>query len=224
MTRSGQAPRPTEADRRPCGNPTPTAPFAAAIGRTRLVVLVAVAAVLLVAMALFVLGAWIAVLSVWGAAQSVARGELGSVDLTVEFLEIVSVMLKAVVFYIIGVGLYSLFIGPLNVTAALGVQTLNDLESKIVSVIIVIMGVTFLEHFIRWEQPNEILQFGGTLALVVAALVLFQFQSHRAKEEQRKNDPDTQARAQRQLFHEDREEREVRPDEVRGTRNGLGDQ
>ncbi len=198
--------------------------FSYAIGRTRFVVLLAVIAVMLVALSLFLLGAMQAVMGVYHAWSEVARGRYESTNLTVEFLEVVSVMLKAVVFYIIGVGLYSLFIGRLNVTAALGVQTLNDLESKIVSVIIVIMGVTFLEHFIRWEQPNEIVLFGGTLALVVAALVLFQFQSHRAKEEQRKNDPDTQARAQRQLFHEDREEREVRPDEVRGTRNGLGDQ
>ena len=108
-----------------------------------------------------------AVLSVRNAAQSLARGELGSVDLALEFPEIVSM-------------------------------------------IIVIMGVTVLEHFIRWEQPNEIVLFGGTLALVVAALVLFQFQSHRSKA-QRKNDPDTQTRVQRQLFHEDREERECGP-------------
>jgi uncharacterized membrane protein YqhA len=200
--------------------PTPTGPFAREIGRTRFVVLVAVASVLLVAMALFLLGAWKAMTGIWHQLQAAFAGQTNATDLTVEFLEIVSVMLKAVVFYIIGVGLYSLFIAPLNVTAALGVETLNDLEAKIISVIVVIMGVTFLEHFIRWEGPNEILMFGGTMALVVAALVLFQFQNHWAREEQRKNDPDTQARAQRQLFHLDREQREVEPDEVEGSRNG----
>jgi uncharacterized membrane protein YqhA len=200
--------------------PTPTGPFAREIGRTRFVVLVAVASVLLIAMALFLLGAWKAATGVWKEVQVVFSGQASTTDLTVEFLEIVSVMLKAVVFYIIGVGLYSLFIAPLNVTAALGVETLNDLEAKIISVIVVIMGVTFLEHFIRWEGPNEIFMFGGTMALVVAALVLFQFQNHWAREEQRKNDPDTQARAQRQLFHLDREQREVETDEEDGTRNG----
>lgn len=220
MTAGTRQPDTVADDERRGGGPTPTGPFAREIGRTRFVVLVAVASVLLVAMTLFILGAWMAVTSIWKEIQAVASGQMNSTDLTVEFLEIVSVMLKAVVFYIIGVGLYSLFIAPLNVTAALGVETLNDLEAKVVSVIVVIMGVTFLEHFIRWEKPDEILMFGGTMALVVAALVLFQFQNHWAREEHKKNDPDTQARAQRQLFHLDREQREVQDDEVRGTRNG----
>ena len=43
-----------------------------------------------------------------------------------------------------------------------------------VSVVIVILGVTFLEHFIRWEQPMETLQFGAGMALAVGVLVLFQ--------------------------------------------------
>ena len=220
MTTATRQPDGVASDERRGGTPTPAGPFARAIGRTRYVVLVAVASVLLVAMTLFILGAWMALGGIWREIQAVAVGRVNSADVTVEFLEIVSVMLKAVVFYLIGVGLYSLFIAPLNVTAALGVETLNDLEAKVVSVIIVIMGVTFLEHFIRWEKPDELLMFGGTMALVVAALVLFQFQNHWAKEEQKKNDPDTQARAQRQLFELDREQREIRPDETRGTRNG----
>lgn len=184
----------------------------------RYIVLLAVVAVLFVAISLFIIGAGLAVLSVWTASQRVLDGELSSTDLTVTFLEIVSVMLKAVVFYLIGVGLYSLFIAPLNVTAALGVETLNDLETKVISVVIVIMSVTFLEHFIVWQDGVQIMQFGGTLAVVVLALVLFQFHSHHVREEQAKHHPDTLARAQRELFHEDREEREVRPDEVAGTR------
>jgi uncharacterized membrane protein YqhA len=195
----------------------PLAPFARAIGRTRYVVLAAVAAVLLVAMALFILGAALAVLRVWDAGLGLLHGELGgSTDLTVEFLEVVSVMLKAVVFYIIGIGLYSLFIAPLNLTTALGVETLNDLETKVVSVVVVIMAVTFLGHFIRWEQPTNTLLFGATLAVVVAALVLFQAYTHRAKEDQRRHNPDTQMRAKRELFDEDREARAIRPDEVSG--------
>ncbi len=161
MTTGTRQPDTVASEERRGRGPTPTGPFARAIGRTRFVVLVAVASVLLVAMTLFILGAWMALGGIWREIQAVAGGRVNSTDLTVEFLEIVSVMLKAVVFYLIGVGLYSLFIAPLNVTAALGVETLNDLEAKVVSVIVVIMGVTFLEHFIRWENPNEILMFGG---------------------------------------------------------------
>lgn len=195
--------------------------FSRIIGRTRFVVLLAVVAVLLVAVSLFLLGTIQAVIGVWHAWQGVLSGELGSTDLTVEFLEIVSVMLKAVVFYIVGVGLYSLFIAPLNLTVSLGVETLVDLESKVVSVVVVILGVTFLEHFIRWEDPLATLQFGAAMALVIVSLVLFQMYSHRTKEDQKTHNPDVQARAKRRLFEEDREQQEIEPDEVSGTKSGL---
>lgn len=189
--------------------------FSQAVGHSRFIVLIAVIAVMLVALSLFVFGAIEAVSGVWEAWKDLLRGELGATRLTVEFLEIVSVMLKAVIFYIIGVGLYSLFVAPLNITISLGVETLNDLESKVVSVIVVILGVTFLEHFIRWEDPVATLQFGGAMALVIAPLVFFQHHSHKAKEEQKAHRPNEQARAEHFMFEEDREKAEVdalRPD------------
>jgi uncharacterized membrane protein YqhA len=214
---------------------TPPTPFSQSIGRTRYVVLLAVMAVMLVALSLFVLGTIQAVLGVWNtwieaistgfrsiSEETATSSGSGTAALTVRFLEIVSTMLKAVVFYIIGIGLYSLFIAPLNVTVALGVETLNDLETKVISVVIVIMGVTFLEHFIRWEDPIETLQFGAALAVVVFALVVFQLYSHRAKEDQKSNDPDVQKRAQRDLFQSDDEEYLVTSEEVRGTKQDEG--
>ena len=196
--------------------------FSYAIGRTRFVVLLAVIAVMLVALSLFLLGAMQAIMDVWHAWSEVARGRYESTDLTVEFLEVVSVMLKAVVFYIIGVGLYSLFIAPLNLTVSLGVETLSDLESKVLSVVVVIMAVTFLEHFIRWEAPLETLQFGGALALVVAALVAFQMYSHRVKEDQRTHQPDVQVRAQQEMFQANREEHSIESDELSGVNRDEG--
>lgn len=105
-------------------------PLARLICRSRIIVIVAVAAVMASAISLFLLGAALAGETIWSAWRQVLGGEIGTTLLTVRFLEIVTVMLKAVFFYIIGVGLYSLFISPLNVTVALGVETLNDLETK----------------------------------------------------------------------------------------------
>lgn len=196
---------------------TPHAPFARAIGRSRFVVLVAVVAVLLVSVTLFAVGTLMAGQAVWHALQALASGQVDGEAITVEFLEVVGMMLKAVIFYIVGVGLYSLFIAPLNLTAALGVESFNDLETRVVSVLIVIMALTFLEHFLAWKEPLATLQFGVALAAVIAALVLFQRLMHREKEAQRANAPDVQARAQREMFHGDHEQREVRHDEVDGT-------
>ncbi len=197
-------------------------PLSQTLGRTRYIVLLAVIAVMLVAITLFLLGTIQAVVSVWDAWRNGFRSGFASTPenstrLTVQFLELVSLMLKAVVYYIIGIGLYSLFIAPLNVTVALGVETLNDLETKVVSVVIVIMGVTFLEHFILWEEPLQTLQFGGALALVVGSLVLFQMYSHRSKEDQKEHNPDEQKRAQRALMQNEDEEHTITGAEIQGT-------
>jgi uncharacterized membrane protein YqhA len=184
-----------------------------AVGRTRYAVLVAVAAVLLVSITLFLLGAAqgvTVVIRAWG--DAFQHGKFGSTDLTVEFLAIIGGMLRAVVMYLIGVGLYSLFVEPLNLTAALGVESLVDLETKVVSVVVVILAVTFLQHFIRWEDPLATLQFGAALALVSGALVLFQRNSRQGKEFTKKHSPDEQEQAAGELFHADREERTIRHD------------
>ena len=184
------------------------------IGRTRYIVLLAVVSVILVSVALFVIGAGLAVQGVWGAALAMLRGELTATSVTVDLLEVVSTMLKAVVFYLIGVGFYSLFIAPLNLTAALGIRSFNDLEIKVVSVVVVIMAVTFLEHFIRWDQAVETLMYGLSLGIVVAALVFFQKHSHSEAREDEHEDARTRIRAQQHMFNDDEEEREIRPDET----------
>lgn len=179
------------------------------IGRSRIVVLIAVAAVLLVAFSLFALGSIHAVISVFEAWKSMFTGDLESVELTVTFLETITVMLKAVFFYLIGVGLYSLFISPLNIAIALGIETLNDLETKILNVVIVIMAVTFLEHFTRWRESWMVLQFGIAFALVVAAIVLFEFLSHYSSEASEAHDPELQRHSKRELFEHDVEQHET---------------
>jgi len=155
------------------------------IGRSRLIVFIAVAAVMLCAISLFLLGAVIAVETIWEAWREVLSGELSGTDATIRFLAIVAIMLKAVFFYLIGVGLFSLFIAPLNLTVSLGVETLNDLETKLISVVIVIMAVAFLERFIQWVNPMEVLIGAGALALAVMALVFFKIHTTREGQETR---------------------------------------
>lgn len=185
------------------------------LGRSRFVVLIAVAAVMLVALSLFLLGTAEAVIAVWHAWQKMFNGTLHAADLTAEFLEIVTVMMKAVVFYLIGVGLFSLFITPLNVTVALGVETLSDLEEKVINVIVVILSVTFLQHFIQWVKPLETFYYGASLAMVVVALMLFQHFRHRVKVEKKSENPNIQAKAQKEMFEKNEEEHHVTEDEVK---------
>lgn len=199
----------------------PFAAFGRFIGRSRYVVLIVVVAVLLVSLSLFLLGTIDALQTIYKAWRGLfAAGDTGGTELVIEFLAVIGIMLRAVVFYLIGVGLYSLFIAPLNLTAALGVETLGDLESKVISVVVVILAVTFLQHFIRWEDSVAMMQNGLTMAAVIASLTLFQFIGQRAKEFAKQNAPDTTKRAQAEMFHKDREQRVVAPDEVDSSANG----
>lgn len=186
-------------------------PFALLIGRSRLIVMVAVVAVLLCAFSLFLLGAWLAVQTIWHAWAGVAQGEVGATELTIRFLEIVTVMLKAVFFYLIGVGFYSLFIAPLNVTVAMGVETLNDLETKVISIIIVIMAVSFLERFIENNPPLDVLIDAGALAVAVAALVFFKIHTNKEGLEARMRRE--QDRAKVEMFERAHEKQDVKAEE-----------
>ena len=186
------------------------------IGRSRYFVLIPVIAVMLVSLSLFLLGTIGAAKSIYNSwAEFVYLGEAGSTKQIVESLSIIGVMLRAVIFYIIGVGLYSLFIAPLNLTTALGMESLSDLEVKVVSVVVVIMAVKFLQEFVKWEQPLEIAYFGGTLAAVVAALVLFQWDSRRSKEFHAEYAPNVAKRAQKEMFENDNKQREIKTDEIK---------
>lgn len=184
------------------------------IGHTRFVVLVPVVAVLLVAFSLFLLGAVQAVAGVWQAWTGMFQGRLDVSDMSVTVLKTVTVMLEAVVFFLVGVGLYSLFIAPLNLAVALGVETLHDLEERVIRVVVTVMAVTFLEHFIQWREPQETLQFGGALAVTAGSLALFQLYSHRAKEAQKAHKPDAQERSKHDMFQHDEEQHDIKPEDV----------
>lgn len=164
---------------------------------------------MLVSTSLFILGSIQAVVGISEAWVEVLRGEIHATYLTVKFLEIVSTMLKAVVFHLIGVGLYSLFVSPLNITISMGIETLPDLESRVVNVVVVILAITFLEHFILWDDPTETLYFGAAAAVMIIALVVFERYSYKVREASKTPRPVDQIRAQQTMFKEEEEKAEI---------------
>lgn len=79
-----------------------------------LIVLIAVLAIMAVSLAIFILGALASFLKIWVAFSHVKTDHILPVNLLVEFLEIISDMFKAVIFYLVGISFYSLFITPLD--------------------------------------------------------------------------------------------------------------
>jgi uncharacterized membrane protein YqhA len=95
-------------------------------------------------------------------------------SLVVAFVEMVDLFLLSAAFYMIALGLYALFINDqLRLPDWLVIHNFDDLKSKLISVIIVVMGVLFLSQLVNWDGQRDILGFGAAIALVTAALAYF---------------------------------------------------
>ncbi len=69
------------------------------------------------------------------------------------------------------VSLYELFFdSDLKLPARLEIRTFEDLKSNLVTVVIVVMAVTFLGQIVSWNGEADPIGFGVVVALVIAAL------------------------------------------------------
>jgi uncharacterized membrane protein YqhA len=98
-----------------------------------------------------------------------------SKTLSVAVIEIIDLFLVGTVAYITAVGLYTLFIGKVDVglPMRLKIEKLKDLEDKIIGVVIAALAVGFLGQAVTTQAPETLLNYGGGIALVVAALAFF---------------------------------------------------
>jgi uncharacterized membrane protein YqhA len=53
------------------------------------------------------------------------------------------------------------------------IRNLHDLKVKLSSVIVLVMGIIFLEHLVEWKDPQGTLFFGTAVAVVSASLIAF---------------------------------------------------
>lgn len=147
----------------------------------RLLILLPIVGVMLVAASLAIVSTALAATTAWEAFGDVATGDASTTQMKTEFLGIASLILQSVVFYLVGIGLYTLFVGPVSSHGALVPRSLADLEIKVVSVVIVILATTFLEQFTNKGVARETLELAMALTLVIPALVLFQWYLGRDK-------------------------------------------
>jgi uncharacterized membrane protein YqhA len=103
-------------------------------------------------------------------------------------VETADLFLIAVVLYVTAAGLYALFMGkrPTQVDGEkatwLEVETLDDLKQNLIGVVVVAMSVLFLGVVIRGDSERNVLEVGGGIAAVVAALGWYVSQKSKAKE------------------------------------------
>jgi uncharacterized membrane protein YqhA len=91
--------------------------------------------------------------------------------LAVDFMQLIDVFLLGTALYIIALGLYELFVDPeLPMPGWLRIHDFDHLEEKLISVIIVLLAVTFLGSAVTWSGGSDILQFGAAIGIVIVAL------------------------------------------------------
>lgn len=90
-------------------------------------------------------------------------------------IEIIDLFLVGTVAYITAVGLYKLFISDaeIQLPIRLKIESLTDLENKIIGVIVAALAVAFLGQAASGYEPGALLSYGGGIALVIAALAFF---------------------------------------------------
>ena len=94
-------------------------------------------------------------------------------------IEIIDLFLVATVAYIAAVGIYKLFISatPIELPIRLKINSLKDLEDKIIGVIVAALAVAFLGRAAGPINPEGLLNYGGGIAVVIASLAYFMRQA-----------------------------------------------
>jgi len=83
-------------------------------------------------------------------------------------------LLIATALLIISLGLQSLFIGRIDgLPNWLTIRTLDDLKSKLLSVIVVALAVKFFSFASEWKGGLDILILGGATALIILSLAVY---------------------------------------------------
>ena len=93
--------------------------------------------------------------------------------ITIEFIEIVDIFLIATAILIFTVSLYELFIGEINVPEWMLAHNLYELKGKLSSMVVLVMGVKFLQKLIETKDASELMQSGIAIAIVSAVLIAF---------------------------------------------------
>lgn len=139
------------------------------LSRARYLALIAVAGLSVTTLITFALSIMNTIGLVGTLLNSSREADLAVVDL----LEVIDTYLLAIVQLIVVIGLYELFIGPLDIPAWLKARSLDDLKKSIVDVLIIYIGVKGIEQLLSIDKPLDALTFTTAVAILIIALTLF---------------------------------------------------
>jgi uncharacterized membrane protein YqhA len=159
------------------------------LASSRYFIILAVLGAFLASVVVLCFGALLAVDIAIDAVLEERVNEEAAKHLSLRSIEVIDLFLLGTVLYIISLGLYSLFIDrQLTMPGWLHIATLDDLKERLLGVVSVLLGVTFLGNVLEWENSRDILYLGAAIALVVLALSVYTVVStyvHRMNDERR---------------------------------------
>ncbi|MBT8445384.1 MAG: YqhA family protein [Gammaproteobacteria bacterium] len=96
-------------------------------------------------------------------------------QLSLSVIEVIDLFLIGTVAYIAAIGIYKLFISTVEIEMPMRIKinTLKDLEDKILGVLVAALAVAFLGQAAGADTPEALLNYGGGIAVVIAALAFF---------------------------------------------------
>ena len=98
---------------------------------------------------------------------------------------------------VLGISLYELFIGELDVPDWMLVKDLNELKAKFTFVIVPVLAVKFVEKLLQSENALETLYYGIAVALVSASLSAFNLVSQKEKKIEKEINPNNEREEKR---------------------------
>lgn len=110
-------------------------------------------------------------------------------QLLVAFIGVADTFLVGTALFVFAASLYDLFIGTLALPEWMIAHDLNELKSKLGSVLILLMAGTFVEHLVAWENAGSTLLFALAIGIVSATLIAF---GRNAKKDKPDETPDAE--------------------------------
>lgn len=140
------------------------------VGWTRYAVIVPAIAAMLGALVLMGQGSFAIIMVIVDALTN----QLSLKDSIVDTLTAVDAILLGTVLLVIGYGLYELFIDTgIDVPSWLEIRDLDDLKSKLIGVVVAIIGVVFVGDLVDAQAGDGILGFGVGAGAVIIGLAVF---------------------------------------------------
>lgn len=146
---------------------------------SRFIALAPIIATAVSAFAVFLYGTAFVAVSVWDSLAHGKPDEDGLKHLTLQLVEATDAFLLGTVLYIVSIGFFQLVIdSDLNVPAWMHITNFVQLKSKLIGVIVVLLGVSFLGKVSNWTSGTEIAYLGVAIGAVIVSLAYFGFRAH----------------------------------------------